>query len=40
MKKLDLAKYKKRMSCSVEITENKIDFWGYQRAEKRKMKSC
>jgi len=28
------------MSCSAEITENKIDFWGYQRAEKRKMKSC
>ena len=26
MKKLDIKKYKKRMSCSVEITENKIDF--------------
>ena len=26
MKKLDITKYKKRMSCSVEITENKIDF--------------
>jgi len=28
------------MSYSVEITENKMDFWGYQTAEKRKMKSC
>ena len=26
MKKLDLTKYKK-MSCSVEKTQNKIDFW-------------
>jgi len=27
-KKLDLTKYKKKMSCSVEKTQNKIDFWG------------
>jgi len=28
MKKLDLTKYKKKISCSVEKTQNKIDFWG------------
>jgi len=27
MKKLDITKYKKKMSCSVEKTQNKIDFW-------------
>jgi len=27
MKKLDLTKYKKKMSCSVKKTQNKIDFW-------------
>ena len=26
-KQLDLIKYKKKMSCSVEKTQNKIDFW-------------
>ena len=26
-KQLDLTKYKKKMSCSVEKTQNKIDFW-------------
>ena len=26
-KQLDLIKYKKKMSCSLEKTQNKIDFW-------------